>query len=112
MDVNSASGISQMQQMQMRNIYGESQGFGQMKDIMQSLSQEDRTAVRDQMQALSKDEKKTFMDDMKNMEVSESSSADTLQSIMDLLSSSSNDNTQKKEDNRYISEDSLLDIYA
>ena len=70
-------------QMQM----GISQGQGQngMKDIMQNLSNEDRTALRDKMQSLPTEERVAMKEQLKSVDASSQSSDDYFQSLLDMF---------------------------
>jgi hypothetical protein len=78
----------QMQQTQTRRMDGSGGGQGGgMKEMMQSLSPEDRTAVREQMASLSEADRKTMKDQMSQMDATTLSSEDLFQSIMSMLTS-------------------------
>ncbi|WP_152183584.1 hypothetical protein [Sulfurimonas indica] len=84
MNVN-ASGS--MQQMQIQNMYGAGggQGKGGMKDIMQSLSSEDRSALKEQMSSLSQADKQSMVAQMKEVDATSMSSDEYAQTLLDML---------------------------
>jgi predicted unusual protein kinase regulating ubiquinone biosynthesis (AarF/ABC1/UbiB family) len=87
MQVNSSG---QMQQTQMRKMDGSGVGQGQsggMKEIMQSMSSEDRTAFREQIAALSEVDRKTIKEQMSKIDISTLSSETLAQTLTDMLSS-------------------------
>jgi hypothetical protein len=57
-------------------------GHGGMKDIMQSLSQEDRIALQTQMRGLPSEDRKTAIESMKEIDSKSLSSADYLQALL------------------------------
>jgi len=78
----------QMQQMQMRKMDGTGGGQGQgggMKEMMQSMSPEDRTAFREQMSSMSETDRKTMKDQMAQMDTSKLSSEELSQELMNML---------------------------
>ena len=96
MAVNSINGSSQMQQMrmQMRKMDGTGggQGYGQngMRDIMQSLSAEDRNSLREQMSSVDQSKRADIISQMKQIDKNSMSSEDYFQSLLDII----NNNTQ------------------
>ena len=89
MDVSAYGSTQQIQaQTQMRKMDGSGGGQGQkggMKDIMQSLSTEDRTSVQDQLSSMSQDERVSMVNQMKEVDATSMSSEDYTQSILDIL---------------------------
>lgn len=76
----------QMQQMQMRKMDGTGGGQGGgMKEMMQSMSPEDRTAFREQMSSMSEADRKTMKDQMAQMDTSKLSSKELSQELMNML---------------------------
>ncbi len=96
MAVNSIDGSSQMQQvrMQMRKMDGtgggQGKGQGGMRDIMQSLSVEDRNSLREQMSSVDQSKRSDIISQMKQIDQSSMSSEDYFQSLLDII----NNNTQ------------------
>lgn len=73
----------QMQQ-HMRKMDGSGQGSG-MREMMQSMSPEDRTAFREQMSLLSETDRQTMKDQMAQMDTKNLSSQDLSQQLMSML---------------------------
>jgi predicted unusual protein kinase regulating ubiquinone biosynthesis (AarF/ABC1/UbiB family) len=85
MQINSSE---HMQQTQMRKMDGTGGGQGGgMKEIMQSMSSEDRTAFREQIAALSEVDRKTIKEQMSKIDISTLSSETLAQTLTDMLSS-------------------------
>jgi len=76
----------------------------QMKDLMQSLSQEDRQALKDQLQGMSQTDRKSMVDQISQLDYTEMSSDELLSSIDSILNPSSTTDNQNSS--------SLLDFYA
>ncbi len=94
--------------MQQMHRYGASQGNGQngqMREIMQSLSPEDRESVRSQMQSLSKTERQNLVDQIKQLDYANMDSSQLTQSIMDLIGGSTQTQTTSYDS-------SILSMYA
>lgn len=92
MQVNTSG---QMQQTHMRKMDGSGGGQGQgggMKEMMQSLSAEDRTAFREQMSSLSESDRKTMKDQMAQLDTKNLSSDALAQSLITMLTSLQNPN--------------------
>lgn len=73
---------------QMRKMDGSCQGQGQgggMKEMMQSMSPEDRTAFREKMSSLSETDRQTMKDQMAQMDTKNLSSQDLSQQLMSML---------------------------
>ncbi|MFA6144638.1 MAG: hypothetical protein WCW84_03270 [Sulfurimonas sp.] len=83
MQVNSSG---QMQQTQMRKMDGSEGGQGGgMKETMQALSPEDRTAVREQMASLSPTDRTTMKDQMSQLDTTSLTSEDLGKTLMSML---------------------------
>jgi hypothetical protein len=82
MNVNASNSAQQMQGS------GNGQGNGGMRDVMQNLSQEDRTALKDKMSSLSQTDKQSMMSQMKQVDASSMSSQDYTKTLMDILDQS------------------------
>lgn len=104
MQVNS-SGQMQQTQTQMRKMDGSGGGQGGgIKETMQALSPEDRTAVREQMASLSQTDRKTMKDQMSQIDITSLSSEDLGKTIMSMLTSLQEPATTTAE--------TTIDIYA
>ncbi len=97
-----------MQQMQMRNMDGSGNGMGQgqggMKDIMQSLSQEDRTKLRDQLSSMDQSQRADMISQLKSVDKSSMDSKDYTQTLLDMVGQSQTDEAE--------SSDSSFSVYA
>ena len=106
MQVNTSG---QMQQTQMRKMDGtgggQNQGNG-MKDVMQSLSPEDRTAVREQMSNLSEADRKSMKDQLSQIDTESLSSENLAQIMFDML------NTLQGSSSMETYTSTAIDIYA
>ncbi|QOP43417.1 hypothetical protein FJR45_05390 [Sulfurimonas sediminis] len=107
MQVNSNGAMQQMQ-MQMRKMDGTGggQGNGGMKDIMQSLSQEDRTALKEKMSSMDQTQRANLIAQMKQVDASTMDSQQYTQSLMDILNQ---ETTQKQTTN---TANSTFSVYA
>ena len=87
MNINASSSI---QQMQMQNMYGADGGQGKsgMKDIMQSLSSEDRSALKEKMGSLSQADKQSMVSQMQQVDSTSMSSDDYAQTLLDMIDQS------------------------
>ena len=87
MDVGSCGS---MQQMQMRKMDGSGGGQGQggMKDIMQSLSTEDRATLKEQLSSMSMQERMSAVGQMKEVDASALSAEDYTKALLDILTQS------------------------
>lgn len=103
MEVNASCN---MQQMQKIGGTGNGQNNG-MKEIMQALSPEDRTAVREQMSSLSETDRKSMKDQLSQIETTSLSSDNLAQTIFDLLSTLQNPVSSTETDSS-----TSIDIYA
>ncbi len=87
-----------MQQMQMRKMDGSGGGHGKggMKDIMQSLSVEDQTAMKESMSSKSMDERISMVTQMKEIDKSSMNAEEYAQALFDILDQT-NTNTAETE---------------
>lgn len=87
MDIGS---YGSMQQMQMRKMDGSGGGQGQggMKDIMQSLSTEDRATLKEQLSSMSQEERMATVSQMKEVDAASMSQKDYMQTLLDILNKS------------------------
>ncbi|SFP19278.1 hypothetical protein [Hydrogenimonas thermophila] len=92
MTVNSSGAMQQAQMRQMNGAGGA--GNGGMKDIMQSLSQEERTQLREQMSSLSMEDRQKAMSQMKEVDKASMSEEDYFQSLLDILNPTKDDDSQ------------------
>ncbi|MDD2906569.1 MAG: hypothetical protein PHH41_07555 [Sulfurimonas sp.] len=83
MEINSSQ---QMMQMQHQYMKGQGGGNG-MRDLMQSLSSEDASALKEQMASLSSSDKKALKEQIATLDLTTLSSTDLAQSISSFLSS-------------------------
>ena len=60
-------------------------GNSQMKDIMQSLSPEDRETVKSQLQSLPKEDRQNYISQITQLDYTSMDSAELTTSIMDIL---------------------------
>ncbi len=78
-----------MEQMQMRRMDGtgggQGAGKGGMKDIMQSLSAEDQTAMKEQLSSMSSEDRAAAVAEMKAVDKTAMTSEDYTQSLLDIL---------------------------
>jgi len=90
MNVNAASGA--YGQMNIGQMYGYASGNGSgngqegMKEIMQSLSNDERSAIREQMQALPQEDRLAMKEQLKAVNSTDKTSDDYFQSLLDILS--------------------------
>ncbi|MCW8895808.1 MAG: hypothetical protein OQK48_04220 [Sulfurimonas sp.] len=84
MDVGS---YSSMQQMQMRKMDGSGGGQGQggMRDIMQSLSTQDRDTMKESLSSMSEEERMAAVTQMKEVDASAMSAEEYTQTLLDIL---------------------------
>lgn len=87
MGMGSCTSCGSADQMQMRKMDGSGGGQGQggMKDIMQSLSIEDRTAMKESMSSLSQEERVAAVAQMKQVDVASLNDEDYTQTLLDIL---------------------------
>lgn len=76
-----------MEQMQMRKMDGSGggQGKGGMKDIMQSLSAQDQTALKEQLGTMTMEERMSMVSEMKEVDKASMSDEDYVQTLLDLI---------------------------
>ena len=85
-----------MQQMQMRKMDGSGGGQGGMRDIMQSLPEEERASIKEQLGAMTQEEKKAAIEEMKSVDATALSSEDYTKALLDILDKK-NDETAPSE---------------
>jgi putative NADH-flavin reductase len=56
-----------------------------MKEMMQSLSMEDRTALKEQLGTMSQEDRSSMLEQMKQVDKSSMSSEDYAQTLLDIL---------------------------
>jgi peptidyl-tRNA hydrolase len=83
-----------MQQTQMRKMDGSGGGQGGMRDIMQSLSTEDRAALKEQMSSLSQSDRMAAVTQMKEVDATALSSEDYTKALLDILNKATAEKTQ------------------
>lgn len=85
MEVNSS--VQMQQQMQTRKMDGTGggQGKGGMGSAMQSLSSEDKSAIKEQMQGLSKEDRASAIEQIKQLDVASMNPDELAQSMMDII---------------------------
>jgi len=81
----SGTGSAEQMRMQMMNGSGGGQGKGGMRDIMQSLSTEDRTSMKESLSSMSEDERITAVTQMKEVDASTMSAEEYTQTLLDIL---------------------------
>ena len=87
------SGAGSMEQMRAMNGQGGGQGGG-MRDIIQSMSPEDQTAMKDSLSGMSQDERIAAVTQMKEVDASTMSAEEYTQTLLDILNQ---DNTNEAE---------------
>ncbi|MDQ1298029.1 MAG: hypothetical protein QG558_568 [Campylobacterota bacterium] len=95
----------QMQQTHMRKMDGSGGG---MKEMMQSMSPEDRTAFREQMSSMSEADRKTMKNQMAQMDTSNLSSSDLFQQLQEMLLEFQNTASKNNE----LLSTTIIDTYA
>ncbi len=88
MNVNATGSTQQMQMYQQMQGTGGGQGKGGMRDIMQSLSQEDRIALKEKMSSLSQSDRQSIMSQMKQVDATSMSSDEYAQTLLDMIDQS------------------------
>jgi len=89
------SGTGSMEQMRAMNGSGGGQGQGGgMRDIMQSMSAEDQTAMKDSLSGMSQDERMAAVTQMKEVDASTMSAEDYTQTLLDILNQDTTDEAQ------------------
>lgn len=74
-----------MQQMQMRKMDGSGGGQGDMRDIMQNLPEEEKSAIKEQLSAMTQEERTAAVEEMKSVDATTLSSQDYTQALLDIL---------------------------
>ena len=88
MAISSVGSSYQMQQMQMRKMDGSGGGQGGnqgMRDIMQSLSQEDRTVLKEQMSSLDQAQRADLVSQMKAVDKTTMNEQDYIKTLLDIV---------------------------
>ncbi|MBL1243225.1 MAG: hypothetical protein COA39_002320 [Sulfurimonas sp.] len=90
-----ATSSSQQMQMQQRKMdgSGQGQGNGGMKDIMQSLSSEDRTALKEKMSSLSQADRSSMVEQFKQVDATTMSADEYSKTLLDMLDQSKTKST-------------------
>ncbi len=83
-----------MQQTQMRKMDGSGGAQGGMRDIMQSLSSEDRATLKDQLSSMSQDERIAAITQMKEIDATALSSEDYTKALLDILNKANSGETK------------------
>lgn len=78
----------------MGNMFGGGQGQGGMKDIMQSLSTEERATMKEQLSSMTQEERTSAVTQMKEVDKASLSAQDYTQALLDILTQS---DTEKAE---------------
>lgn len=91
MDVGSCCSMQQMQQMN-------GGGQGGMRDIMQSLSNEDRATLKGQLNSMSQEDRMSAVAQMKEVDATTLSSEDYTKALLDILNK---DNTEKAQSDSF-----------
>ncbi len=88
MNVN---GAGSMEQMQLRRMDGSGtgQGKGGMKEMMQSLSMEDRTALKDELSSMNQEDRMDAISQMKAVDKASMNAEEYTQALLDILDQSS-----------------------
>ena len=102
MEVSSSQQMYEMQTRAM-NGSGGGQGGGQMKEIMQSLPQDQRASFREELSLLSPQDRQSLKAEMAAIDTAALSSEDLSQTLADLLA-----NYKKPE----ATSENILDLYA
>lgn len=93
--------VGSSQQMQMKKMDGS--GGNGMREIMQSLPQEERSSFREKLSLLSSEDRQSFKADMAAIDTASLSSQDLSKALFDLLATYEKPQTTT---------DNLVDIYA
>ena len=93
MSMSSCGSCDSTQQMQMRSMYGSGggQGKGGMKDIMQSLSTDDRATMKESLSSMSEEDRMEAVAQMKEVDAAVLSSEEYTQALLDMLDASDAD---------------------
>ena len=92
MNVNANGSMQQMKTHHMHHAGG-GEGKGGMKDIMQNLSQEDRSALKEKMSSLSQADKQSMISQMKQVDATSMSSDKYAQTLLDMVDQSKSKNS-------------------
>ncbi len=93
---NSTAVQTQMQMRKMDGSGGGQHGKGGengLKDVMQNLSVEDRTALQDQLSAMSSEDKKIAKEQLKSVDATNLSSEDYLSALLSAMGTQSETST-------------------
>ncbi len=95
MDVSSAGSMQQMQ-MQMRKMDGSGGGQGQggMRDIMQSLSTEDKNQMMEQLSVMSQEDRSKTVAQMKDIDATTLSEQDYTKALLEILNKANTNEVQ------------------
>ena len=90
MNVNTTNAMQQ--QMQTRKMDGSGQGMQRggengMKEIMQSLSVEDRSALKEEMSAIPQEDRGAMVEQLKSVDKTMLSDEEYMQSLLEILGS-------------------------
>ncbi len=96
MNVSSSGSMQQMHMQNMQGVGG-GQGKGGMRDIMQKLSPEERSALKEQMSSLSQADRQSMISQMKQVDATSMSSADYAQTLLDMVSQSNSEESSSSE---------------
>ena len=89
-DVNSMQVSGEMTQMRVRKMDGTGGGNGQgngMRDVMQALSPDDRTAFRESLSTLSQEDRQSIKESIGSLDITTLSADELSQTLADFLSS-------------------------
>lgn len=87
MNVNGASSIEQMQLRRMDGS-GTGQGKGGMKEVLQSLSMEDRTTLKEQLSSMNQEDRMAAVSQMKTVDKASMNAEEYTQALLDILDKS------------------------
>ena len=91
MDVGSCGSMQQMRKM---DGSGGGQSQGGMRDIMQSLSTEDRATLKEQLSSMSQEERMSAVTQMKEVDATVLSSEEYTKTLLDILNKTDSDETK------------------
>jgi len=99
MAMSSCGSCDPTQQMQLQSMYGSGggQGKGGMKDIMQSLSAEDRATMKEGLSSMSQEDRMDAVAQMKEVDAAVLSSEEYTQALLDILDASDADKEEETE---------------
>jgi len=99
----SGTGSMMQTQMHMRKMDGSGGGNGNgMRDIMQSLSTDERNTLKDQLSSVSEEDRKSLIDQMKEVDKTSMNSEEYFQTLLDIVNQTNTENTSNN----------MLSIYA